>query len=516
MEEKNGESVGSGRQPIEDGPIHDLLIIGGGINGAGIARDAAGRGLSVVLCEQGDLAGATSSASTKLIHGGLRYLEHFAFRLVREALIEREVLLRLAPHIVRPLSFVLPHAESFRPAWMIRLGLFLYDHLGGRRKLPASRRLKLAGHAAGAPLAAPYRKAYVYSDCAVDDARLVLINALSAAELGARIVLRTRCTRAYREGAIWRARLQPAAGGPPQWVRARVLVNAAGPWVAQVLDQVLDVHRRQPVRLVKGSHFVVPRLFEGDFAYVFQNDDGRISFAIPYEQAYTLIGTTEVDFVGDPSDAAMDRGEMDYLCAALGRYLKHPPRPEQALWSFSGVRPLFDDAAEDASAISRDYVLDLDGADGQAPLLSVFGGKITTYRRLAEQVMEKLRPSLGFAAPPWTARAPLPGGDLEGADLAAFSHALITRYPWVPSGVMRRYARTYGSRVHMVLDGLGTLAGLGAEIGSGLFEAELRYLLDHEWARSADDILWRRTKLGLPLGAQGAARLDQWLARNRC
>jgi glycerol-3-phosphate dehydrogenase len=295
-------------------------------------------------------------------------------------------------------------------------------------------------------------------------------------------------------------------------VRARALVNAAGPWVAQVLGQVVDIRRVQPMRLVKGSHFVVARLFEGDFAFVFQNDDGRICFAIPFEQAYTLIGTTEVDFAGDPSDAVMDRGEMDYLRAALGRYLKHPPEPGEALWSFSGVRPLIDDDSEDASAISRDYVLELDGTDDQAPLLSIFGGKITTYRRLAEQAMDKLRPALGFSARPWTAGEPLPGGDLGGADLDGFTHAVIARYPLVPPDVIRRFARTYGSRVHLLLDGRGDLGG---EIAAGLFEAEVEYLLAHEWAGSAEDILWRRTKLGLELGGEGAARLNDWLAGNR-
>lgn len=489
----------------------DLLIIGGGIHGTGIARDAAGRGLSVTLCEAGDLGRATSSASTKLIHGGLRYLEHYAFRLVREALVEREVLLRTAPHIVRPLSFVLPHAPTFRPAWMVRLGLFVYDHLGGRERLEGSRTVRLADHPAGELLSPDYAKAYVYSDCQVDDARLVVLNAMDAAERGARILPRTTCLSAVREGGLWRARLSGPDGGS-QWVRARALVNAAGPWAAQVLEKVLSRPSAWPVRLVKGSHFVIPRLYEGDFACIFQNDDGRVVFTIPYHDSHTLIGTTEEDFTGDPGSAAITESEIDYLAHAVGRYFRVPVDRGKIVWSFAGVRPLLGPATQSSSALSREYVLALDRPRGTAPLLSVLGGKLTTYRRLAEKALAKLRPALGFKGGNWTAGQPLPGGDLPAGDPTAFARALEQRHPWLPPGLAQRYAHAYGTRATAIIGGAGRLSELGDDFGAGLYEAELRHLALAEWASSAEDVLWRRTKLGLAMDEAGTRRIERWFS----
>ncbi|HEY5597848.1 MAG TPA: glycerol-3-phosphate dehydrogenase, partial [Kiloniellales bacterium] len=426
----------------------DLLVIGGGINGVGIARDAAGRGLSVVLCEQDDLASATSSASTKLIHGGLRYLETYEFRLVREALIEREVLLRAAPHIIWPLTFVLPHNTGLRPAWMVRIGLFLYDHLGGRKLLPGSYGIDLRGHPAGAPLRRTFGKAFCYSDCWVEDARLVVLNAMDARDRGAEILPRTRCTGARRSNGLWRVTLEPAAGGPARHVAARALVNAAGPWVSDVLATVAGANRRGRLRLVKGSHIVVPRLSDGEQAYVLQNDDRRIVFVIPYERDFSLIGTTDVPFAGDPGQVRISDEETAYLCAAVNRYFTKPVTPEQVVWTYSGVRPLYDDEHENASAVTRDYVFDLDlgGGDAngdRAPLLSIFGGKITTYRKLAEHALEKLLPRLGSSAPAWTQTAALPGGDIADADFAAFLAAFRADRSWLPEGQARRYARAY-------------------------------------------------------------------------
>ncbi|HEY9539123.1 MAG TPA: glycerol-3-phosphate dehydrogenase, partial [Kiloniellaceae bacterium] len=391
--------------------VLDLVVVGGGINGAGIARDAAGRGLSVLLCEKSDLASATSSASTKLIHGGLRYLEYYEFRLVREALIEREVLLRAAPHIIWPLRFVLPHNKGLRPAWMVRLGLFLYDHLGGRKLLPASQAIDLRRHPAGAPLAAGLRRAFVYSDCWVQDSRLVVLNAMDAAERGAEVLTRVECLSARREGAQWRVLLRDRRSGLQREVEARALVNAAGPWTAEFLEQRAGLDKVQLLRLVKGSHIVVPKLFDHAFPYIFQNPDGRIVFAIPYEDDFTLIGTTDIDFTGDPGQVAISEEETRYLCEAVNAYFRRKIAPADVVWTYSGVRPLYDDAAESAAAATRDYVVQLDHGDGRAPLLSVFGGKITTYRRLAEHSLAKLEGALGPRGQAWTAGAALPGGD---------------------------------------------------------------------------------------------------------
>lgn len=491
----------------------DVLVVGGGINGAGIARDAAGRALRVLLCEQDDLAAHTSSASTKLIHGGLRYLEYREFGLVRKALQEREVLLRAAPHIIAPLRFVMPHVPGLRPAWMIRAGLFLYDHLSHRTILPGSRGIDLRRHAAGAPLTGDIRRGFVYSDARVDDARLVVLNALGAQQRGAEILTRTRLVEARDTRGTWRAVLQDADGAR-RTVEARALVNAAGPWVGELLRGPIGRPAQHHVRLVKGSHIVTHRLFEHDHAYIFQNPDKRIVFAIPYEGEFTLIGTTDVEYHGDPSEVAISDDETAYLCETINRYFARPITPSDVVWSYAGVRPLLEEAGVDnPSAATRDYRLDLDVSG--APLLSVFGGKITTYRRLAEEALDLLAHPLGIAAPSWTATVPLPGGDVPDADIARFAAALHDRHPWLPAKLAQRYAHAYGTRAHALLDGAAALDALGDQLAPGLYEAEARYLMTHEWARSADDILWRRTKLGLHATSADARRVDEWLARQR-
>ena len=474
----------------------DLLVVGGGVNGTGIARDAAGRGLSVVLCEQDDLAAWTSSASSKLIHGGLRYLEYYEFRLVREALAEREVLLASAPHIIRPLRFVLPHHAGLRPGWMLQAGLFLYDHLGGRQRLPGARRVNLQDDATGKPLKGLYRRGFEYSDAAVDDSRMVALLALDAAERGARILTRTRLVEASRDAGLWRAVLQ-RQDGAREVVTARALVNAAGPWVTTVSGLVGAQDASHAVKLVKGSHIVVPRMYEGEQAYTLQGGDGRVVFAIPYQDRFTLVGTTDVPYGDDPATVDASAEEIDYLCRTVGDYFERPPSPADVIWAYAGVRPLFDDGQENASAVTRDYVLVLDQPADGAPLLTVYGGKITTFRRLAEQALEKLRPSLGFEAGPWTEDARLPGGDLPGGDMALFRAAVAARYPGVPGAVLTRMCHAYGSRIHAVLGEARSLSDLGKDHGAGLTEQEVRYLVEREWAREPHDILWRRTKLGL-------------------
>jgi glycerol-3-phosphate dehydrogenase len=497
---------------MQQGPSYDLLIVGGGINGVGIARDAAGRGLKVLLVEQNDLASGTSSASSKLIHGGLRYLEHYEFRLVREALAEREVLLSIAPHIVRPLTFVLPDDASLRPAWMIRAGLFLYDHLAPRSRLPASRAVDLRGSPAGAPLKRGLTRAFAYSDCWVDDSRLVVLNAIDAAERGATIRTRCRFVSAEPHGGSWRATIQPAAG-PAETIAARVLVNAAGPWVDQVLRSGLGHAGPSKLRLVKGSHIVVPRLYEGEQAYILQNPDRRIVFVIPYEQHFTLIGTTDEFFEGDPGRVAISPAEIQYLCASADRFLKAPVRPETVVWSYAGVRPLYDDAATDASTLTRDYAFDVAAEDGQPPVLSIFGGKITTYRRLAEHALRKLEPHLPERGA-WTGGTPLPGGDVPDGDLERFEAGLRSREPWLPADLAHRLCAAYGTRTERLLGGAKRLADLGQDLGAGLTEREVDWLVREEWARSADDILWRRSKLGLHGGQPLAANLAAYLARS--
>ncbi len=488
----------------------DLLVVGGGINGTGIARDAAGRGLSVLLVEQDDLASHTSSASTKLIHGGLRYLEYGEFRLVREALIERERLLAIAPHIIWPLAFVLPQAQSPRPAWMVRLGLFLYDHLGGRKRLPATRTIHLARDPRGAGLKPGPDRAFVYADCWVEDSRLVVLNALDAAERGADIRTGTRLIAATRDGGAWQARIADAQG--ERTVAARALVNAAGPWVAEVLATLPGTHHDRGVRLIKGSHIVLPRLYDGDHAFMLQNPDRRVVFAIPYERDFTLVGTTDEPWHGAPGRATIDPAETAYLCDTVNRYFARTVAPSDVAWSYSGIRPLYDDHAASASAVTRDYVLDLDDEDGAAPLLSVFGGKITTYRKLAEHALAKLSPVLP-AGGDWTAGTPLPGGDMPGADFDAFLAGLIAARPGLPPALLHRLARAYGTRTSVVIGDARSVADLGRCFGGDLFAAEVEYLVAHEWARTAEDILYRRSKLGLHVPAGTAAALDSYLGR---
>jgi glycerol-3-phosphate dehydrogenase len=483
----------------------DVLVVGGGINGAGIARDLAGRGHRVVLCEKDDLASHTSSSSTKLIHGGLRYLEYYEFSLVRKALAEREVLLKSAPHIMWPLRFVMPHDPGMRPVWMIRAGLFLYDHLARREVLPASTTVDLRRHPAGQSLKPSFTKGFVYSDGWVNDARLVVLNALDAALHGATALTRWRCIDATRDAASWRVQLESATGERRD-LTARAIVNAAGPWAALFLGAQAHLPHVKSLRLVKGSHIVVPRIFEHDHAYIFQNPDKRIIFAIPYEQDFTLIGTTDVEHTGSVGQAHIDASEIDYLCEQASRYFAKPVLPRDVVWTYSGVRPLLDDESGDPSAVTRDYQLDLDTA--QAPMLTVWGGKITTFRKLAEEAADLLAAPLSTASNgtprkgAWTHGAFLPGGDLAAwigkaqrpdTDFARFAKALATRYPQVPQEVCHRLARAYGSRVEMVL----ASGALGAQVAPGLFEAELGYLHDHEWARNAEDVLWRRSKLGL-------------------
>ena len=488
----------------------DLVVIGGGINGCGIARDAAGRGLKVLLVERGDLAGGTSSASTKLVHGGLRYLEHYEFRLVAEALAEREVLWAMAPHIIWPLRFVLPHHAGLRPQWMIRLGLFLYDHLGGRKLLPASRGLDLTHDPAGASLKAQFTRGFEYSDCWVDDARLVVLNAVDAARRGAEVRVGTEVTSARREAHHWNIELRDVSSGRHREERARMIVNAAGPWVEDVLAARLGRNARAHVRLVKGSHIVVPRLVEHDRAFIFQNADGRIVFAIPYENDFTLIGTTDVEFKGDPSTVKISAEEVSYLCEAVSTYFAKAVTPEQVVRTYSGVRPLYDDG-EDAQSVTRDFVLELDGSADEAPLLSVFGGKITTYRRLAEAALQKLAPWIVDARPAWTRGASLPGGDFAVDGWEALVASLRVEHDYLSPAHAARLVRAYGTLWRDLLDGCSALPDLGRHFGADLYEREVAWLVDREWARATDDILWRRSKLGLRLNAAEVDALRDWL-----
>ncbi|MCE2574291.1 glycerol-3-phosphate dehydrogenase [Komagataeibacter sp. FNDCR2] len=497
--------------PTGGDPV-DLLVVGGGINGTGIARDAAGRGASVLLVEQDDLASHTSSASTKLIHGGLRYLEYYEFRLVREALIERENLLRIAPHIIWPMRFVLPYTPQARPAWMLRLGLFLYDHLAPNMTLPKCRSLDLRTSSAGRPLNGKLARGFAYSDGWVQDSRLVVLNAMDARARGADIRTRTRLVRARRTDGVWEAEIENTHDGSRTTVRAKVLVNAAGPWVSEVLRERAQVSSTKQVRLVKGSHIVVPRLFDGPQAYILQNPDKRIVFAIPYEQEFTLIGTTDVPWTQAPGHVEISPEEITYLCESVNRYFTRPVTPDDVVWTYAGVRPLYDDAATNASAVTRDYVLDVDTHDGQAPMLSIFGGKITTYRRLAEHALEKLRPFLpALAAPGWTAGRVLPGGDLGTDGFEGAVSRLAARAPFLDPQLVWRLVRNYGSCAGEIVGDARSMADMGEQFGAGLSAREVEYLMAREWARTTQDILWRRSRLGLHVTDEDAARLDAYL-----
>jgi glycerol-3-phosphate dehydrogenase len=503
----------AGSIPRADGAPYDLLVIGGGINGTGIARDAAGRGLSVLLCERGDLAEFTSSSSTKLIHGGLRYLEYYEFRLVREALAERERLLRLAPHIIWPLRFVLPHDEGLRPAWMLRIGLFLYDHLARLRTLPGSEMVRLRTSPMGTPLQDRLQKGFVYSDCWVEDSRLVVLNAMDARSRGAEIRTRTGVESARRIDGSWTATLRDVETGQTESVRAKAVINAAGPWVSETLGTTLGVNSRAAVRLIKGSHIVVPKLYEGDQAYILQHPDKRIIFAIPYEHDFTLIGTTDVPYEREPGKVTISPEETRYLCDCINRSFAKTIEPKDVVWSYSGVRPLYDDAAANASAVTRDYVLDLDDAGDRAPALSVFGGKITTYRRLAEHAIEKIAPHFPGLMKAWTADAVLPGGAMPDADFETFLAQFRREAPFLPATTARRLARAYGTEARSILKGARSLADLGEAFDGGLTAAEVDYLIRTEWVRSAEDILWRRSKLGLRTSPDSAARLAAYVAQ---
>ncbi len=496
-------------------PPYDLAVIGGGINGCGIARDAAGRGLSVFLCEQDDLASGTSSASTKLIHGGLRYLEYYEFRLVREALKEREVLLNAAPHIIWPLRFILPHHKGLRPSWIIRLGLFLYDHLGGRELLPGTSTVDLSRDEAGKPLKNLFTKGFEYSDCWVIDSRLVILNAMDAAARGAVITPRAKCLKALRQGDMWKLELENAHSGEICEVTACAVVNATGPWLDDFLSHATHKENGEHIRMVKGSHIIVPRLFSHDRCYIFQNSDGRIIFAIPYENHFTLIGTTDVDFDGDPGKVEISREEIDYLCDAASEYFRKAITADEIAATYSGIRPLFDDGSSEAKAATRDYVLKIDDQGGKAPLLSIYGGKITTYRKLAEAVLKKLQPFLPAMSDEWTQSRPLPGGDFHPQQFDAQVQALAQSFPFLEKTHVRRLMRYYGTRAFALLEGARATADLGICFGADLFEKEVRYLMEAEWARTAEDVLWRRTSLGLFIDEEERQALAAWMKMHR-
>lgn len=487
--------VGAGDTPS----IIDLLVIGGGINGVGVARDAVGRGLSVTLAESGDLAGATSSYSSKLIHGGLRYLENFEFRLVSEALAERETLLTIAPHLVWPARFIMPHVPELRPRWMIRTGLFLYDHLGRRTRLPGSSAVRLDSGVFHDGLRDQYRHGFIYSDCRADDARLVIANAIDAQQRGATILPRTAVLNAQRRHDHWVVQLSNGRS-----LKARSIVNAAGPWVKEVLNNRLKVPSSDSIRLVRGSHLVMPKLYAGDHAFILQNDDRRVIFMIPYEGRFTLVGTTDVVETGDPAHPVATDAEAEYLCRAIGRFLAKPSHPGDAVHRFAGVRPLYDDGSGDPSSITRDYTLRVDHEQDAAPVLSIFGGKLTTYRRLAEQVVDKIEPFVAgtpLQGSGWTGSQVLPGGDFGSGGLAKFRTDLANAYPWLDQPLCHSLLRRHGSRIHELLDGVRNQNDLGQNFGGNLTEREVEWFRRHEWANSADDILWRRSKCGLHMSA---------------
>jgi len=492
----------------------DLVVIGGGINGAGIARDAAGRGVSVMLCEKGDLAEHTSSASTKLIHGGLRYLEHYDFALVRHALKEREVLLKAAPHIVWPLRFILPHHKSLRPRWLIRLGLFLYDHLGGRKLLPKSQSVDLSKHVSGTALKHMFTHAFEYSDCWVQDARLVVLNVMDAAERGCDVRVRTEVTNIERNKGFWIVELHDNNTGQSSSVTAKAIANASGPWVERTLDLDEEHKARLSTRLVKGSHIVVPKIFEHPYAYIFQNADDRILFAIPFENDYTLLGTTDLEIEDELGPMNAAKSEIDYICDAVNEYFSMQIRPEDVVWSFSGVRPLYDDASSNASKVTRDYKLDLDSRN-DAPVLSVYGGKITTYRKLAEHAVDMLSEHLGINQQVWTATAALPGGNIPDADFDSFLLLVANQYPWLDQAMLEDYARNYGTRIDKILTDKRSEADLGEHFGGLLFQAEVDYLIAHEYAQQVDDVVWRRSKKGLGLTPAQMQRVSEYLETKR-
>ncbi len=494
--------------------VDDIFVIGGGINGCGIARDAAGRGYSVRLAEMNDLASGTSSWSSKLIHGGLRYLEHYEFRLVRESLNEREVLLKMAPHIIWPIRFVLPHHSGMRPAWLLRMGLFLYDHIGKRKLLPGTKQVNLKTSPIGESLKPIFSKGFEYSDCWVDDARLVVLNAKDAQERGAIIETHTKVVSARREDGYWNITTKNLRSGDTAQHKARLIVNAAGPWVDKVLNETFESSRAKNVRLVQGSHIVVPKIYDHDRAYIFQNADNRIIFALPYEQDYTLIGTTDQDYQGDPADVKITDPEISYLCTAASEYFEKPVNSDDIVWSYSGVRPLFDDGATAAQEATRDYVLRTDGDSNELRVINVFGGKITTYRKLAESMLEKIEEFNGARKDSWTANSYLPGGDFEVADYTKLVTELKTEFIFLEMSLAQRFIRSYGTNAWAILKGASNLKDMGQNFGGSLTEREVKYLIQHEWAESAEDVVWRRSKLGIRLSKQEILALDEWMQTN--
>ena len=494
--------------------IYDLAIIGGGINGCGIARDAAGRGLKVLLVEQDDLASATSSWSSKLIHGGLRYLEQYEFRLVREALQEREVLLKIAPHIIHPLEFILPHDKHMRPAWMVRMGLFMYDHIGGKISLPGSRTVMFPDARYSVGLKPVIRRGFFYSDARVDDARLTVLNAVSAREHGAEIRVRTQLVAGHRADGAWQLTVRDVERQTDAGVKARGVVNAAGPWVKHLLDDALKVPMNATARLVKGSHIVVPRVHEQGHAYILQNSDKRVVFVIPFEEKFSLIGTTDVNIESLQGAAEITPEETRYLLQAVNRFLAQPLREADVVWSYAGVRPLYDDGSDNPSEITRDYVLKVADENGKLPVLSIFGGKITTYRRLAEHALRDLQSYYPQMTGAWTGSEALPGGDIESLDTVV--NEALKKHPGLPIDYLRRLASRYGSRVEQMLDGARSMSALGELFGAGatlLSEREIDYCMKHEWARAPDDILWRRTKCGLHMDAAERERAADFIQK---
>lgn len=491
--------------------VNDLFVIGGGINGCGIARDAVGRGYSVFLAEMNDLASGTSRAATKLIHGGLRYLEHYEFRLVRESLMEREVLWANAPHIIWPLRFVLPHHKGLRPAWLLRLGLFMYDNLGGRKLLPATKTLDMTSDVTGKPLNKLFTKGFEYSDCWVDDARFVVLNAQDAATRGATIRPRTKVVAARRHEGIWNIDIEDRRTGKIETIHARMLVNAAGPWVDQVISNAFGKNDVHNVRLVQGSHIIVPKIFDHDRCYIFQNADNRIIFAIPYERDFTLIGTTDQDYLGDPANVEISQSEITYLCDAASEYFAKPIRPADIVWTYSGVRPLFDDGATSAQEATRDYVLKVEGSAQEGAVLNVFGGKLTTSRRLAEHVLEKIEDILGRKGMSWTISAAMPGGNFPVQGFDGLVAKISAAYPFLDARRTTRLARLYGTNVFVLLGIAKNMADLGMQFGPDLTQAEVDYLMEYEWAMECDDILWRRTKAGLITGKADVEALNAYV-----
>ena len=489
----------------------DVFVIGGGINGAGIARDAVGRGFSVCLCEANDLASGTSSASSKLIHGGLRYLEHYEFGLVRKALKEREVLLAMAPHIISPMRFILPHSKNLRPWWLLRMGLLLYDHLGHRKILPGTRSVDFANDASGKPLKTSYEIGFEYSDCWVDDARLVVLNAIDAKNKGAHIKVRTKVEKLRRQNGIWVVTTKNSITGKVEEISAKIVVNAAGPWVDQVLNSALNRNSARNVRLVRGSHIVVPKLFDHEKSYIFQNADGRIIFAIPYEENFTLIGTTDVDHGDDLESVDITNEEAEYLCRCTGKYFEKAISKDDIIWAYSGVRPLYNDGATAAQEATRDYVIETE-AEEQSLLINIFGGKITTYRRLSETILEHVEGFLGKRGDVWTEKSILPGGDIGPSNIAVFASKLHSEFPFLKIHTASRLARLYGTNARKILDGATSIEDLGRGFGCDLYQAEVEYLVENELANKAEDILFRRTKIGITMPEMGAKNLDKYLA----